>query len=72
MWKRVLQSRLIRGFTLHSVLMTVPLRHSKTGSNYIVAKVNIMAVGFAIYDDDVFGSAVYFDDIRLLMGLYRE
>ena len=26
------------------------------------------AVGFAIYDDAVFGSAVYFDDIRLLMG----
>lgn len=34
--ERVLQSRLIRGFTLHSVLMTVPLRYSKTESNYIV------------------------------------
>ena len=40
----------------------------KNGEQLHSGSVNIMAVGFAIYDDDVFGSAVYFDDIRLLMG----
>ena len=40
----------------------------KNGEQLHSGSVNIMAVGFAIYDDDVFGSAVYFDDVRLLMG----
>ena len=40
----------------------------KNGEQLHSGSVNIMAVGFAIYDNDVFGSAVYFDDIRLLMG----
>jgi hypothetical protein len=40
----------------------------KNGEQIQSGSVNIMAVGFALYDDDMFGSAVYFDDVRLLMS----
>lgn len=38
----------------------------KNGEQIQVGSINETVVGFALYDDDMFGSSVYFDDIRLL------
>lgn len=40
----------------------------KNGVFLQAASTNEQVVGFAIYDDDMFGSTLYFDEIRLLMG----
>lgn len=40
----------------------------KNGVFLQAASTNEQLVGWAIYDDDMFGSHIYFDEIRLLMG----
>lgn len=40
----------------------------KNGEQVHTGNVNEQVVGFALYDDDMFGSASYFDEVRILAG----